>query len=107
MFLPVARLGRRIRLMYDNRPATRRTVPLSIVALVAILLAGITSSVYPAPTRVAAANAIQTENANPGDPSWDNFASVGQQDAVSGYASSISVNHGNPIDFYVTTTASS
>jgi hypothetical protein len=47
------------------------------------------------------------ENSNPGTPGWDAFASVSQQDAISGYGSKISVNHGDSIDFYVTTTAAS
>jgi hypothetical protein len=54
-----------------------------------------------------ALNAIQVENANPGTPGWDEFASVGAQDAISGYGSKISLNHGDSIDFYVTTTAAS
>src|SRR4051812_14622071 len=52
-------------------------------------------------------NAIQTENANPGTPGWDEFASVASQTAVSGYASKSSVNHGDSIDFFVTSTAAS
>ncbi|MFL5658953.1 MAG: N,N-dimethylformamidase beta subunit family domain-containing protein [Ktedonobacteraceae bacterium] len=55
----------------------------------------------------AAANPIQVENSNPGTSGWDAFASVAQQDAISGYGSKISVNHGDSIDFYVTTTAAS
>ncbi len=55
----------------------------------------------------AAANPIQIENSNPGTPGWDDFSSVSKQDAISGYGSKISVNHGNSIDFYVTTTAAS
>ena len=55
----------------------------------------------------AAANPIQIENSNPGTPGWDNFSSVSKQDAISGYGSKISVNHGDSIDFYVTTTAAS
>src|SRR5258708_34943703 len=55
----------------------------------------------------AASNPIQTENGNPGTPGWDDFSSVAQQDAISGFGSKISVNHGDSIDFYVTTTASS
>src|SRR6266480_5092736 len=58
-------------------------------------------------TAVAAANPIQIENSNPGTPGWDDFSSVSQQDAVSGYGSSISVNRGQSIDFFVTTTAAS
>ena len=55
----------------------------------------------------AAANPIQVENSNPGTPGWDAFASVSKQDAISGYGSKISVNHGDSIDFYVTTTSAS
>ena len=53
----------------------------------------------------AALNAIQIENQYPGDPSWDDFASVQDYYAISGYGSQISVNRGNSIDFFVTTTA--
>ena len=81
-----------------------------------ILLAMALSFVLPGPllrglthpfqnTPVSAANAIQVENSLPGDPTWDDFSSVSQQDAISGYASSISVNHGGSIDFFVTTTS--
>ena len=52
-------------------------------------------------------NAIQIENAKPGTPGWDDFASVAQQDAISGFGSKISVNHGDSLDLYVTTTAPS
>ena len=52
-------------------------------------------------------NAIQTENANPGDPDWYNFSSSSDPTAMNGYGSQISVNHGSSIDFYVTTTAPS
>jgi Fibronectin type III domain len=69
------------------------------------------SQLYPGNIRTVAAapgpNPIQVENAKAGDPSWDQFASVSQQDAISGYGSTISVNRGNPIDFFITTTAAS
>ena len=55
----------------------------------------------------AAQNPIQAENSLPGTPGWDDFASIAQQDAISGFASKTSVNHGDSIDFYVTTTAAS
>src|SRR2546421_4275525 len=61
---------------------------------------------FQSPT-AAAANPIQVENSNPGTPGWDEFASISQQDAISGYGSKISVNHGDSIDFFVTTTAAS
>jgi hypothetical protein len=51
-------------------------------------------------------NAIQIENQNPGDPSWDDFSAPTAPDTLSGYASATSVNHGGTIGFYVTTTAS-
>ncbi|HEU5440862.1 MAG TPA: N,N-dimethylformamidase beta subunit family domain-containing protein [Ktedonobacterales bacterium] len=52
-------------------------------------------------------NAIQIENQNPGDPSWDDFSASLDPTVLSGYGSKISLNHGGSIDFYVTTTASS
>jgi hypothetical protein len=47
------------------------------------------------------------ENSNPGDPTWDNFASSLDQRLISGYGSTISVNQGGSVGFYVTTTAAS
>jgi Abnormal spindle-like microcephaly-assoc'd, ASPM-SPD-2-Hydin len=52
-------------------------------------------------------NAIQTENSNPGTPGWNDFSAVLNDTTLSGYGSKISVNHGDSIDFYVTTTSSS
>src|SRR5258708_38971624 len=52
------------------------------------------------PVAAAASNPIQIENGNPGTPGWDDFSSVSQQDAISGYDSKISVNHSDSIDFY-------
>ena len=80
--------------------------------VVAVFLGGLGFSLLPVPGGVhtaaaATTNAVQAENALPGDPSWDQFASVSQQDAISGYGSAISVNHGSPIDLFVTTTAPS
>jgi hypothetical protein len=54
-----------------------------------------------------APNAIQIENTYPGDPSWNDFTANLQPDALSGYGSRISINHGDSIDFYVTTTSAS
>lgn len=56
---------------------------------------------------VHAANPIQTENQNPGDPDWNAFNPPTTDTALSGYANPISVNGGAPVDFYVTTRASS
>ncbi len=74
-----------------------------VIAL--LFLVGLAGAL-PSPA-AAALNAIQIENANPGTPGWDAFASVAQQDAISGYGSKISVNHGGSLDLYVTTTAPS
>jgi hypothetical protein len=52
-------------------------------------------------------NAIQIENSKSGTPGWNDFSSDLTPDAISGYGSKISVNHGDSIDFYVTTTAAS
>ena len=52
-------------------------------------------------------NPIQTENSLPGTPGWNDFSSSLQNDLISGFGSKISVNHGDSIDFYMTTTAPS
>src|ERR1700747_2635844 len=59
------------------------------------------------PLYAATPNAIQQENSLPGTPDWNTFTASSQQDALSGFGSAISVNHGGSIDFYVTTTAAS
>jgi len=64
-------------------------------------------SLAPATAHADSQNPIQIENSNPGTPGWNDFSSVLQDDAISGYGSKISVNHGDSIDFYVTTTAPS
>jgi hypothetical protein len=61
----------------------------------------------PVADAAAALNAIQTENSLPGDPNWDNFSASLNQQLLSGYASQTSINHGQSINFYVTTTVSS
>jgi hypothetical protein len=58
-------------------------------------------------TAHAAPNAIQLENAKEGSTDWNDFASDLTQDTISGYGSKISVNHGESLDLYVTTTAGS
>ena len=50
-------------------------------------------------------NAIQAENSLPGDPNWNVFNPPTADTTLSGYGSKISVNHGDSIDFFVTTTA--
>jgi Fibronectin type III domain len=59
------------------------------------------------PAAAVSGNPIQVENSQPGDPNWGDFAEPPDPTGISGYGSRISVNHGQSIDFYVTTTASS
>src|SRR5215510_11022083 len=58
-----------------------------------------------APSALAMPNAIQAENSLPGDSTWGDFNANLSQTALSGYSSPISVNHGQTVDFYVTTTS--
>ncbi len=84
-----------------KRPASH------LILIAGLLLSGL-GALSPQFHNAAAAappNAIQVENAKAGDASWDQFASVSKQDAINGYGSSISVNRGSSIDFFVTTTA--
>ncbi len=74
-------------------------VALALAAALVFASSGVASA--------ATQNPIQVENSLPGTPGWDDFASVAQQDAISGFASKTSVNHSDSIDFYVTTTAAS
>ena len=74
-----------------------------VFVLVLVLFAGAATK----SAIVAAPNAIQLENAKPGTPGWDEFYSIAQQDAISGFGSKISLNHGDSLDLYVTTTAPS
>lgn len=73
-----------------------------------------TPSPTPTPTPTPPSpNAIQTENQNAGDPNWYGFTAKADasgnpdQTTMNGYGSKISVNNGDSIDFYVTTTATS
>ena len=54
-----------------------------------------------------APNPIQQENSLPGTPGWADFTASSQQDLLSGFGSKISVNHGDSIGLYVTTTSPS
>jgi N,N-dimethylformamidase beta subunit-like protein len=78
------------------------------VRIAILLLAGltfaITASQHAAAQRL---NPIQQENGLPGMSGWNTFTSNSQPDALSGFGSKISVNHGDSLDFYVTTTAAS
>jgi hypothetical protein len=84
---------------------TRSVFRLAIAA--AVLLAAGVLSVGSAPQALAAPNAIQIENAKPGTPGWDDFWSSPTPDAINGFGSKISVNHGDSLDLFVTTTAPS
>ena len=79
-----------------------RDLGLVVVLVAASLLFGATGS---RPAAAATQNAIQIENAKPGTSSWNDFSAIATQDAINGYGSKISVNHGDSIDLYVTTTA--
>ncbi len=52
-------------------------------------------------------NAIQIENTYPGDSNWDDFSANLNQQELSGYGSQISIDRGQSISFFVTTTAPS
>ena len=81
--------------------------------LAVILLSGlpyaITHSTFFSPSKAHAAgtNPVATENQLPGTPGWNDFSADLAPDTLSGFGSKISVNHGDSIDFYVTTTAPS
>jgi N,N-dimethylformamidase beta subunit-like protein/ASPM-SPD-2-Hydin domain-containing protein/centrosomal CEP192-like protein/HYDIN/CFA65/VesB family protein len=81
------------------------------VALLCILVfAGLGLSVGSAfvsgvPSASAASNPIQVENSLPGDSTWGDFSANLSPTALSGYSSPISVNHGQTVHFYVTTTS--
>src|SRR5437868_7639972 len=73
-----------------------------------IIIVWVVSLIWATPLLHAATpNPIQQENSLSGTPGWDDFTASSQQDALSGFASKTSVNHGDSIDFYVTTTAPS
>ena len=75
--------------------------------LLAVLPATVSTFVAPAHAQAATQNPIQAENSLPGTPGWNDFSSDLAPGTLSGYGSKISVNHGDSIDFYVTTTAPS
>src|SRR6266849_937121 len=63
--------------------------------------------VEPVPAKAANSNPIKVENSKAGTPGWNDFSADLAPDTLSGFGSKISVNHGDSIDFYVTTTAPS
>ena len=77
--------------------------------LLTVLPSTVRNFVAPAPVHAQAAtqNPIQAENSLPGTPGWNDFSADLAPGTLSGYGSKISVNHGDFIDFYVTTTAPS
>ena len=63
------------------------------------------SNLKPTVAKAASLNPIQIENSLPGDPTWNDFSASLTPDLISGYGSKISVNHGDSLDLFVTTTA--
>src|SRR5438132_879073 len=61
----------------------------------------------PVPAKAADSNPIQIENSKAGTQGWNDFSADLAPDTLSGFGSKISVNQGDSIDFYVTTTAPS
>jgi hypothetical protein len=51
-------------------------------------------------------NNVQRENLQQGDPNWGNFSAPPSETALAAYGSQMSVNHGQSIDLFVSTTAS-
>jgi hypothetical protein len=93
---------------YTKMLRRRRYVAyLAIFCLLTLLLSGAFLLAPPAQHTAAASNPIQQENSLPGTPGWNDFAADLQPDTISGFGSKISINHGDSLDFYVTTTAPS
>jgi hypothetical protein len=92
---------------------SRFAIIVAIGFLTSIVLSGLqyatTHNLLFAPSHVHAAspNPIQVENSKAGTPGWDDFASDLAPDTISGFGSKISVNHGDSLDMYITTTAPS
>src|SRR5579875_3559150 len=81
--------------------------------LAALLLSGLSSVItrsdlFSLPgSHAAGLNPIQVENQKPGTPGWDDFSADLSPTTLSGFGSQISVNQGDTLTFYVTTTAPS
>src|ERR1035438_8108440 len=92
---------------------SRFAIAVVVGLLVSIVLSGLQyvmtgSSLFSsAKTHAATSNPIQTENSLPGTPGWNDFSSDLAPDTLSGFGSKISVNAGDTLDLYVTTTAPS
>ena len=97
------RLGRTL-----GRMGARLRLARALAAIAVLLVAGVALVAPPRlVVRAAALNPIQQENSLPGDPTWNDFSSTLSDTALSGYGSQISLNKGQTIDFFVTTTAPS
>ncbi|HEX6542670.1 MAG TPA: N,N-dimethylformamidase beta subunit family domain-containing protein [Ktedonobacterales bacterium] len=100
--------GRRAHQMFGRAVGGWQRIALLCVVVFTGLGVSVGSAFVAGVPRVAAAsNAIQVENSYPGDPTWDDFSANLDPTALSGYSSPISVNHGQTVNFYVTTTAAS
>src|SRR5579884_901916 len=87
-----------------------RLIPAMALMLVMLLamLPQISGNFFaPMSARADSQNPIQIENSKAGTPGWNDFSADLAPDTLSGFGSKISVNHGDSIDFYVTTTAPS
>jgi len=100
--------------MKPNKPEAlkkKRTVVAIGGLLVLLLLSGLSYiplHVLLSPSSKAYAttqNPIQVENSLPGTPGWNDFSADLSPTTLSGFGSQISVNHGDSLSFYVTTTA--
>src|SRR6267142_806405 len=77
----------------------------ALIAAIAVTVVLQPFSAKPALAQTSTPNPIQTENSLTGDPTWNDFSAPLQPDVLSGYGSKISVNHGDSIDLFVTTTS--
>lgn len=75
---------------------------LAMVAQVGMLRSGTVGVAH-----AATLNPIQIENQKTGSPGWNAFSANSSPTALSGYAAPVSLNLGQSVKFYITTTASS
>src|SRR5689334_13744183 len=102
------KMARRVRqTVRGSFAAWQRAAVLCIIVFAGLGLSVGSAFVSGVPSASAAPNAIQIENTQPGDSTWDDFSANLSQTALSGYSSPISVNHGQTVNFYVTTTSAS
>lgn len=77
-----------------------------LLLFVILIMGGVCASL-PAPTLYAQSNPIVTENQNPGTSDWRINYNIGTiaddvSNQIKGYASAVSINHGQSINFHVT-----